>query len=143
MPALVGGDAVSTERCVLCNGHGEVSANANFLLARLSASADNDYRWIGNSSSAMVVAAITGEEPKDRPYDGWDLGRCMVTRAVAPEHLHAAMDKIIERWTRLIAKDKPYWGEDAARGMVAEHALDVRARIAQFMDEGIGGRLKP
>jgi hypothetical protein len=118
-----------TEPCAHCGGSGAISANENFLLARLHASAAHDYRWIGVSSNALVVAAMTGTEPKDRPYDGWDLGRCMVTRAVAPEHLHARMDAIIEGWIATLDIDKPHYGVPEARKMVFDHADDVRAQI--------------
>jgi hypothetical protein len=119
-----------TERCAWCNGHGSVLAGQNFLLARLRAT--RDYRWIGTSSDAMVVAAMTGEKPSTRPYDGWDLGRCMVTRAVAPEHLHERMDEIIKGWIALLETERPYYGVKEARAMVEEHAGGVRELIESF-----------
>jgi hypothetical protein len=117
------------EPCAHCGGSGTVSANENFLLARLHAAAAHDYRWIGSSSDALVAAAMTGAPPKDRPFDGWDLGRCMVTRAVAPAHLHPRMDAIIEDWIATLDIDKQFYGVDEARKMVVEHADDVRLQV--------------
>lgn len=117
------------EKCGWCKGTGKMLASANFLLARLGC--HDDYRWVGRSSDAMVIAAITGEEPDERPYDGWDLGRCMVTRAVAPECLHAAMDAILAEWTSLIEREDHYHGLEAARGMVEQYEASVRARIEE------------
>jgi len=98
----------------------------NFLVRRKM---QQDHRWVGSSSDAMVVAAITGEEPTDWPFDGWDLGRCMITRRVAPPHLHAAMDAYIEQ-----AKPKvegSYHGLEAAKKMAEEDGPAVEEMRAK------------
>lgn len=132
----------SGEPCSWCGGSGTSSADANFLLARLRA---GDFRWVGTSSAALVVAAMTGAEPAWEPSDGWDLGRCMVTRAVAPEHLHAAMDEIIERWTAAMRERKassgsPYYGVDDARKMFEKELPIVQAKLAEL---GLGAEFHP
>lgn len=119
-------DSESTLACPTCGGSGRVTAAEKFLLARLRAHGDS--RWIGASSDAMVVAVLTGEPPSTRPCDGWDLGRCLVTQAVAPPEMAAAMQPIIDEWTALIEAKKPYHGVTAARGMLEKHADDVREK---------------
>jgi hypothetical protein len=101
----------------------------DFLLARLRCDQAHDHRWVGTSSTALVIAAIDGEEPTARPHDGWDLGRCYVTRAVAPECLHERMDAILARWTAAIEDAAPYYGLSAAREMAARETPAVRALV--------------
>lgn len=120
------------ETCQWCGGIGSCTPEANFLLARLRDR--DDYRWIGLSSDAMVVAAITGEEPTERPYDAWDLGRCMVTRAVAPASLHEAMDRMIEHWRRLLFEgdENRYYKFEDAEKMVEKELPVVQSRLAEW-----------
>lgn len=98
----------------------------NFLVRR---KVQGDHRWVGLSSDAMVVAALTGEEPTDWPADGWDLGRCLITRQVAPAHLHAAMDAYIERAKPKVAT--AYYGVDAAEEMAGKHGPAVAEMLAE------------
>lgn len=82
----------------------------------------------------MVVAAINGTPPAEQPFDGWDLGRCMVTRAVAPECLHKRMDAILDDWIDAMEHEEaetghPFYGVECARGMLAKYEQVVRSRI--------------
>jgi hypothetical protein len=104
-----------------------IKAERDFLLAR--ARRPDDYRWVGSSSTALVVSAITGEPPEHRPYDGWDLGRCLVTRAVAPPHLHEAMDAILVGWTERVDAEDKHHGVAAARAMAEKETPVIRAIV--------------
>lgn len=116
--------------CIQCGGTGQVDEVANFLLLRMRDDRHASYQWVGVSSTAMIVAALTGEDPEDHPYDGWDLGRCMVTRDVAPESLRPAMDKIIRRWCKRMRDEwRPHHGVEDARKMRKECTPVVRARL--------------
>lgn len=127
MSAIDKATPLSMEPCAECGGTGERTVLENFLLIRLRH--HHDYRWVGRSADAMILAAVTGEEPTAYPHDGWDLGRCMVTRAVAPPELHERMDELIARWEQWPDRPKPYWGTDAARQMVEDHLEDVCALV--------------
>lgn len=82
-------------------------------------------RWIGRSSDAMLLAAINGSYPIGRPYDGWDLGRCLVTRAVAPPELQAVADTL-----ELEAR------EQEARRIWRVLAWNLKARL-EAVEEGV------
>jgi hypothetical protein len=129
------------EPCAFCGGTGTADADLNFILARLRCR--DDLRWIGRSSDALVDAAMTGVAPYARPYDGWDLGRCLVTRAVAPPHLHERMDAILAEWTALIEREKPYHGIDAAREMASKETPAVRAHLRHLRHEATGADAGP
>lgn len=125
----------SAESCHWCGGIGKVLPDVNFLLARLRAR--SDHRWIGSSSDALVVAALTGEPPSDRPFDGWDLGRCLVTLAVAPPSLAERMEPIVARWTDEMEREKaesgyPYYGVPDAVAMLQEHVGSVREAMERI-----------
>jgi hypothetical protein len=129
-----------TEPCGWCKGAGHVTATANFLLARLRADQADDYRWIGASANALVIAAITGEEPKSRPFDGWDLGRCLITRSVAPAELRERMHPIVESWIADMRAEKeasgrPFYGVEDAQKMHDEHVEAVRALVLACGEE--------
>lgn len=86
----------------------EARAERDFLLARLT---NPGSEWIGQSSNALTIAAMTGRgmPPSNHwPSDKWDLGRCEVTLARAPEHLKDAMRPIIARWARHVAEGGLY-----------------------------------
>ena len=80
-----------------------VAAERDFLLARLRF--NHHSLGTGVAADAMVVAAITGTPPTSRPHDDSDLGSCIITRELAPPHLHEAMDVLIAQWTDVLIEE--------------------------------------
>lgn len=73
-----------------------------FLLARLA----HDPTWVGLSSDAMIVAAISGRAPKLTcwPADRSDLERCEETYRRAPADLQQLMLPILEEFRTWISE---------------------------------------
>jgi hypothetical protein len=69
----------------------------------------HDYTVVGLSSSAMVLAAMTGTDPKWEPFDVYDLNRCERTYERAPEHLRTAMWPILLRFRAKVAEYHAAW----------------------------------
>lgn len=65
---------------------------AQFLVARMA----HDPEWVGLSSDSMIMAALSGSEPSDRPLDEYDLARCTETMRRAPEWLRELMQPIYD-----------------------------------------------
>lgn len=75
----------------------------DFLLARLT----QHRKDVGASSTAMVIAAMTGTEPTAHPWDWDDYGRCERTYKHAPQHLAEAMAPILLAFSKLVAERYP------------------------------------
>ena len=98
--------------------------------------------WVGRSADAMLTSAITGEPAKEWPFDGWDLGRCLLTREVAPEHLHEAMDRYIAEARDHV--DGAFYGFIAAEEMVEGHLEAVWAALdAPLFIDGMPNWIRP
>lgn len=76
---------------------------------RLKATHDHDHTLVGASSTAMLLAALTGEPVRGRPYDVWDLNRCERTYERAPVHLQERMFPTLTRFRALIAAEPADW----------------------------------
>lgn len=89
-------------------GNGEAEAERDFLVARMVDRRDG-VSWVGISSDAMTVAAITAQRVRevDWPRDRGDLWRCEETYRRAPAHLQARMLPILERFRAHVGKRYP------------------------------------
>ena len=117
-----------SEPCAWCQGTGTASAERNFILTRLRLDrVRSSSGWIGVSSTGMLLEAITGEPTSERPYDVWDLGRCILTRRLAPEHLHESMDAYLAKWRPVIAARDRWRDISEADKMADKYEPAVRA----------------
>lgn len=86
-----------------------VQAERDMLVTRMIAVENHDSDLVGASSSAMLIAALTGRPVARKPLDVYDLNRCERTYERAPAHLKRRMLPTLKAFREVVFAYNAKW----------------------------------